>query len=184
MADAQQITVLGRDAKFKGELTFDSSLKVLGLLEGVIRAGGEVTIAEGGLIKGDVEAATIIVEGTVEGDLIAKSRLHLTAKARVVGDITAASLVVAEGATFIGHCRVGGDAIAKTKSEMTTREIDAPAVETKPLKTSVPAMSAASTPSSGTPGKSTMPSLNIPPMPTLQGLGASGVGPGNGWMNA
>lgn len=178
MADTQQVTVIGRDAKFKGELSFDSSLKVLGLLEGLIRAGGEVTIAEGGLIKGDVEAATIIVEGTVEGDIIARNKLHLTAKARVIGDVTAASLLVAEGASFIGHCRVGAEAVAKLGGE--EREIAT--IETKPaaaqaIKPAAP--------------KGTMPALNIPPMPTLQTIGAgNGVGngmppaPGSGWLSA
>lgn len=179
MADMQQVTVIGRDAKFKGELTFDSSLKVLGLLEGVIRAGGEVTIGDGGLIKGDVEANTIVVEGTVEGDLIAKNKLHLTAKARVIGDVTAASLTVAEGATFIGHCRVGSEAIAKAMSE--TREMEAASIETKPVMKPI---------SVG--GKPAMPALNIPPMPSLAGIGigaANGASngtpaPGSGWLSA
>ncbi len=180
MADMQQVTIIGRDAKFKGELTFDSSLKVLGLLEGVIRAGGEVTIGDGGLIKGDVEANTIVVEGTVEGDLTAKNKLHLTAKARVIGDVTAASLTVAEGATFIGHCRVGSEAIAKAMSE--TREMEAASIETKPaIKPTVVG-------SVG--GKPAMPALNIPPMPSLAGIGAAAAAtngtpaPGSGWLSA
>src|SRR5262249_29790265 len=65
----------------------------------------------GAQCKAAVEGATVIVDGLIEGDVQARERVQLNAKARVIGDIISATLVVAEGATFSGHCRVGADVL-------------------------------------------------------------------------
>ncbi|HEX8875945.1 MAG TPA: polymer-forming cytoskeletal protein [Phycisphaerales bacterium] len=112
MADNEnQVTIIGRDAKIKGELSFDASAKILGTFEGKIIAKGEVIIGETATCRATVEAGNVIVDGPLEGDVIARDRLQLTAKAKVKGDITAGSLSVIEGASFVGHCKVGPEAV-------------------------------------------------------------------------
>jgi cytoskeletal protein CcmA (bactofilin family) len=112
MADNEnQITIIGRDAKIKGELSFDASAKILGTFEGKIIAKGEVVIGETATCRATVEAGNVIIDGPLEGDVIARDRLQLTAKAKVKGDITAGSLSVVEGASFVGHCKVGPEAV-------------------------------------------------------------------------
>lgn len=108
--DENTLTVIARDAKFKGELVLDQAARVFGSVEGRIVSGGEVHIAEGAICKATVEARSVIVDGTVEGDVIARERLSLSGKARVKGDINAAAIIVAEGATYTGQCRVGPQA--------------------------------------------------------------------------
>lgn len=111
MADGgNQVTVIGADTKIKGEMTFETSARVLGRVEGSISAKGELQVAEGGTCKADIEAGRVMIDGSVEGNVTARERLELSPKARVTGDIVAAKLVVAEGASFSGHCRVGADA--------------------------------------------------------------------------
>jgi cytoskeletal protein CcmA (bactofilin family) len=118
MADNEnQITIIGRDAKIKGELSFDASAKILGTFEGKIIAKGEVVIGETATCRATVEAGNVIIDGPLEGDVIARDRLQLTAKAKVKGDITAGSLSVVEGASFVGHCKVGPEAV-KLADEM------------------------------------------------------------------
>jgi cytoskeletal protein CcmA (bactofilin family) len=46
----------------------------------------------------------------VDGNLHARERIELTAKAKMKGDLVAAKLVVAEGASFVGHVTVGPEA--------------------------------------------------------------------------
>ncbi|MBS0190250.1 MAG: polymer-forming cytoskeletal protein [Phycisphaerales bacterium] len=122
MAEEGQITVIGRDAKIKGELSFDNSAKILGGFEGKISAKGEVIIGESAVCRATVEAGTVIVDGPIEGDIIARDRIQLTPKARVKGDIIAASLSVGEGASFVGHCKVGPEAVKL--SEDTPSEVE------------------------------------------------------------
>lgn len=103
-------TILGSDASFKGELTFENALRIDGKFDGQIRSKGSVTIATKGSLKGDVQAGKLVVEGNVEGNLSAEDRIELRGSARVKGDIRASKLSVAEGAAFSGMCQVGGEA--------------------------------------------------------------------------
>lgn len=126
MAEEGQITVIGRDAKIKGELSFDNSAKILGGFEGKIVAKGEVIIGETANCRATVEAGTVIVDGPIEGDIIAKDRIQLTPKAKVKGDITASSLSVGEGASFVGHCKVGPDAVRLSEELSSELEVKTP----------------------------------------------------------
>lgn len=105
--DDIQTTTLGRESKFKGELTCEGPVRVLGAIEGRITGQGEILIAEGSNCKASIDGRIVTIDGAVEGDVIARERLQLNNKARVRGDITAAALTVAEGAAFIGQVRVG-----------------------------------------------------------------------------
>jgi len=104
-------TTIGADASFKGELTFEKGLKLMGRLEGKISTPGRLHIAREAKMQADVEAGSIIVEGDVRGNLTANDRIELKQTARYEGDLSAAKLVVDEGAVFSGHVTVGPDAV-------------------------------------------------------------------------
>jgi len=117
MADAgnQEFpTILGPDARFKGELTFEKGMRVMGQFEGKVNTPGRVHIAKEAKMQADVEAGGIIVEGEVNGNLSANDRIELKNTARYEGDLRASRLVVDEGAVFNGHVSVGPD-IVKNK---------------------------------------------------------------------
>ena len=117
MADANQEfpTVLGPDASFKGELSFEKGMRLQGKFEGKINTPGRLHIAKEATMAADVEAGSIIVEGEVEGKLTASDRIELKASSRYKGDLTAAKLVVEEGASFVGHVSVGPDTAKMSK---------------------------------------------------------------------
>ncbi len=104
------MTVIGADTSIKGELTFDTTARILGKVEGRISSKGELQIGDSAACKAALDAGKIIVDGTVEGNITARERVTLNSKARVTGDIVAGTLVVVEGASFSGNCRVGPDA--------------------------------------------------------------------------
>ena len=104
---AEQLTVIGADTKIKGEMFFEKSARILGQFEGKIGAKGEVQVGASALCKAAIEAERVVVDGAVSGPIHARDRLTLTRNARVQGDLTAGTLVVAEGASFVGHCNVG-----------------------------------------------------------------------------
>lgn len=116
MADNREhMTVIGPDTHIKGEMIFENAASVLGRFEGRIVSKGELTIGETSVCKAGIDAGRIIVDGAVEGDIVARERLELNPGATINGDIVAAKLVVAEGATFVGHCRVGEAAVKSAK---------------------------------------------------------------------
>ena len=104
---APELTVIGPDTRIKGEMFFEKSARILGQFEGKIIAQGEVQIGNGAECNAAVEAQRIVVDGKVNGPIAAHDRLTLTENAEVQGDITAGTLVVAEGASFVGNCTVG-----------------------------------------------------------------------------
>jgi len=114
MADSSQEygTIIGADASFKGEISFDSAAKVLGKFEGSIKAKGKVFIADGSQCKASIEAKEIAIEGKIEGNLEATDRVEVKPTGRVSGDIVAARMTMADGASLEGHVRIGtnGDA--------------------------------------------------------------------------
>jgi cytoskeletal protein CcmA (bactofilin family) len=104
-------TVLGPDANFKGELSFEKGMRLQGRFEGKITTPGRVHVAKEAKMQADVEAGAIIVEGDVTGNLSAADRIELKNTARYEGDLRASKLVVEEGAAFNGHVSVGPDAV-------------------------------------------------------------------------
>ena len=100
-------TTLGADASFKGHLEFDKGVRLLGKFEGEIKSGGELHVAEGATLDGDVKTGTIRIEGQVKGNIDAKNRVQLASSARLEGDVQAQRLEVEEGAVLIGRCVVG-----------------------------------------------------------------------------
>lgn len=100
-------TTIGPDAVFKGQLHFEKGVRLLGKFEGEIDSPGQLVIAEGATLNGDVKAGTIRVDGNVKGNLSAQTKVQLTASARLEGDVQAQRLEVAEGAVMIGRCVVG-----------------------------------------------------------------------------
>lgn len=100
-------TILGADASFKGELSFDSGAKLLGKFEGSIASKGRIHVADGAKCTATVKAKEISVEGNIEGNVEATDRLELKPKGTIIGDVTAARMVMADGASIDGHCRIG-----------------------------------------------------------------------------
>lgn len=101
------LTTIGADAVFKGHLKFDKQMRLFGQFEGEITSTGELIIAEGATLNGDVKAGTVCIEGHVKGNMAADAKVQLSASARLEGDVQAARLEVAEGAVLIGRCTVG-----------------------------------------------------------------------------
>ncbi len=100
-------TIIGPDAVFKGELQFEKSVQLLGRMEGAILSGGSLAIGEGAKLLGDAKAGTIRLEGEVKGNLTASNKVHLSASAKLEGDLQTARLEVAEGAVLVGRCTIG-----------------------------------------------------------------------------
>ncbi len=103
-------TVLGTDAKFNGELTFDKSVRIEGTFEGRIRSKGSLTIAEGAKVVADVDAANVCLEGECKGNVVVSEKLQLMATARLEGDLRTTRLEIADGAIFVGNVTVGQSA--------------------------------------------------------------------------
>jgi cytoskeletal protein CcmA (bactofilin family) len=104
-------TIIGPDANFKGELTFEKGMRIHGRLEGKVNTSGRIHIAKEAKVQADIEAGSLLVEGEIHGNLAASDRIELKNSARYEGDLRANKLVVEEGAIFSGHVSVGPEAV-------------------------------------------------------------------------
>jgi cytoskeletal protein CcmA (bactofilin family) len=121
-------TILGPDANFKGELSFEKGMRLMGKFEGKVNTPGRLHVAKEAKMAADVEAGGIVVEGEVHGNLSAADRIELKQSARYEGDLRATKLVVDEGAVFSGHVTVGPDSVKGGGGRPQERERDRPGI--------------------------------------------------------
>lgn len=98
--------VLDVDASMQGTLIFKDSvnLKINGRFEGVLNTKGNLMIGDTAVVSADITGESIIVAGTVNGNITAARDLKLISPAKVTGDIKTPLLSIAEGAIFDGTC--------------------------------------------------------------------------------
>lgn len=113
MGNQEFPTIIGQDASFKGEMTFEKGLRLQGKFEGKVSSAGRLHVAKEARLTADCEVGSIIVEGEVKGNLTAQDRIEFKSSARYEGDLRASKLVVDEGAIFSGNVTVGPDAVKR-----------------------------------------------------------------------
>lgn len=125
-----KMSVLGATLVFKGELSADEDLMLLGRVEGSIRHTANLRIGEQGSVKGDITAKYITVEGCVEGDLRASDSVTIKASATVEGNVYAPTVSLIEGAQFKGGIDMQGAGESAASSTSRTQSSDAAATDT------------------------------------------------------
>jgi len=100
-------TLIGRTASVHGDIEFSGGLHIDGRVTGHVRvvpdAKASLSISEHGVIEGSVEAPQVVLNGTVNGDIIATERVVLGAKARVRGNVSYGVIEMALGAEITGR---------------------------------------------------------------------------------
>jgi cytoskeletal protein CcmA (bactofilin family) len=99
-------TVIRQGSAIQGSITGRGNVVVEGQFEGDIVIDAALTVAAGGSVKANVQAASIAVAGVLVGNLVAKDRVEVLASGSVDGDITAARLVISDGATLRGSVKI------------------------------------------------------------------------------
>lgn len=95
--------IIGPKITFKGEIIGEEDLLVQGKVEGSIDLkGNHLIIGQQGVVKANLMAKTITIEGTVEGDLIGQERIEIKASSNVKGNLIAARVTLEDGAKFRG----------------------------------------------------------------------------------
>lgn len=95
--------LIGKAIRIKGELHGEEDLIIEGKVEGTIALKKNHLILERtAQITAHVEVENITIKGQMHGNTSASNKVELTNDARVVGDIKAPRVVLAEGAKFRG----------------------------------------------------------------------------------
>lgn len=104
-----RINVVGEGTRIEGKITLDAITRVHGVLIGEVEAreGSTLILAETATVEGTIRADTLIIDGFVEGDVYATTRVEVSRTGRVVGNITAPSVRMEFGCHFEGRCAAG-----------------------------------------------------------------------------
>src|SRR5215831_18679299 len=106
--------VLNSDVELKGTLKFSGELTFDGKLEGDINSDGTLQLGDNAVVKGNINANTVILRGKVNGNIAAKEKLEIKTKTELFGDIRAPRLMIEEGVTFVGKSEVNPNKLAPT----------------------------------------------------------------------
>jgi len=107
-------TIIGQQTRIEGDVHFSGGLHVDGRIKGnIIAADGSasvLTVSEHGDIEGNVQVPTVILNGTVTGDVHSEEHIELAARAKVNGDVYYQLIEMAMGAAVNGSLVHGGEA--------------------------------------------------------------------------
>ncbi len=101
-------TVIGQGIVIEGDISSDEAVVVAGTVRGKLTVDGPVTIEPGAVVEADIGASTLSVGGLVTGNVTASERVDLLHGGRLVGDVKAARLTIADGAVFKGNVDMDG----------------------------------------------------------------------------
>ena len=113
---------IDQGSEFSGKLSFKDTVRIDGRFEGEIRSENTLIIGETGSIEATISSATVIVSGEVQGDVEARTLLHMHKTARLTGNVKTKKIVIEEGAVLNGQISMDEGA---TRSPSVTPSDDA-----------------------------------------------------------
>ena len=99
---------LGKQTFFEGKMTFEGVFRLDGRFEGEIFDSGTLIVGETASVKGKIGVNTIVINGVVEGEIYAKTRVEIHPMGKVYGSLSTPILILNEGGIFEGHCKMEG----------------------------------------------------------------------------
>lgn len=96
-------TVIGQGITIEGEVSATEEVVVAGVVRGKLDVEGQVTVEPEGVVEADIGAQSVSIAGAVTGNVTAAERVDLLGGGRLIGDVKAARLTIADGASFKGN---------------------------------------------------------------------------------
>jgi len=95
---------IGVGSNFRGTLIVEGTLLVDGDFEGDILNCDRIVVGPYGHVRADVHVREALVAGVFDGGIQGEERIELLSGARVKGDLTSHSIIIADGVRFSGRC--------------------------------------------------------------------------------
>ena len=115
-------SLIGSSTTIEGDVNFVGGLRVDGCVKGHIHSSdGEpatLVISEKARVEGEIKVSHVVIDGTVEGPVIATEYLELLPNARVSGDVSYRTLEMQVGAVVDGrllHIQQGSADVVELK---------------------------------------------------------------------
>jgi len=96
-------TVIGSSIVIDGEITGDEDLVIQGTVKGKIGLKESLFVEPTATVEADIQTQNVEISGQVTGNVVATDKVELKANCRMVGDIKAPRILIADGASFKGN---------------------------------------------------------------------------------
>lgn len=106
-ADAH--TILGKESRFSGKLNFEGAVRIDGHFEGEIQTNDLLLIGPSAEVRATLRVGSVVVNGFVEGDVLATTLVEIKSPGRLRGNIVTPALIIEKGVVFDGTCRMSKD---------------------------------------------------------------------------
>lgn len=97
---------IDQGSEFEGKLSFKDTVRIDGCFSGEIRSENTLIVGESGEIQASVQSKSVLVSGSVVGDITASQKIVLHKTARVQGNLSTPCLAVEDGAVFNGSVKM------------------------------------------------------------------------------
>ena len=115
-------SLIGTGTVVRGDVVFAGGLRIDGHVEGNVTTvdtqAGTLVVSEQARVDGRIAVSHVVVNGSVNGPIVARDYLELQGKARVSGDVTYRTLEMQVGAVVQGrlnHAEPGTAAVVELK---------------------------------------------------------------------
>lgn len=96
-------SLLSRGIKIEGEIRGEENLHIDGRIKGAVRLKGNILVGNAGIVEAEIEADNVVIQGRVTGNVTARRQLEIQPSGKLIGDCTAGSIDIKEGAVFEGR---------------------------------------------------------------------------------
>jgi cytoskeletal protein CcmA (bactofilin family) len=99
-------TLIARAARVQGDIEFSGGLHLEGTVIGHVRAASNeaatLWVSEQGIVEGSVDVPSVVLNGTVKGDVRSRDRVVIGTSARITGNVYYGTIEMALGAQVTG----------------------------------------------------------------------------------
>lgn len=121
------VSTISMETTITGTIESNSVFKMDGVLNGDIKGNKLVHIGKTGLVKGNVTAETVVVDGEVSGEILA-DKVEIGSTGKAYATITSAVFVIQEGGVFEGRKKMKV-ALIKEESKNTSTSSSPASIE-------------------------------------------------------
>lgn len=100
-------SVIAAGLTIEGTVSGSGDVRIAGQFHGDVHVEGSLTIEAGARMVGSVRASTVIIDGELQGNIEAATRVELHASGVLNGNLNTGSLTVAAGSRMRGQVEFG-----------------------------------------------------------------------------
>ena len=100
---------IGEGTRFEGNINLTGLLRIDGDFLGKISTDGRVLVGKSGRVEGTITARTVVVGGSIKGDIHCTEKLVVLSSGLILGNVRAPRMIVEEGVILNGECLIAGE---------------------------------------------------------------------------